>query len=282
MNKTSAFLFILFLSTVLYSQNENTSKYKLKSASELLGISVVNLLDPYLSPITYSGLGLNYEHATQKLLSIDNTNLSVESKIDAMAAYTGNPENTAAMLYMGVDYSWGMYYRFKPLSKLQVLAGGNATLDFGYKYLSRNVNNPINVDLWSDINFSGKLRYDIPIRRWPIRINYEIEVPVLGCMFVPEAGASYYEIFGPGNLSNTFHLSSLHNKLGQRSKLSVDFPMKHSTWQLGLNVFELKYKANEMVFIQNRFSLQLGWKYNFFVFSGRKNVAPDNFISADK
>lgn len=266
----------------MFSQTENVSKYKLRSASEILGISTVNLLDPYLSPVTYTGAGLNYEHATQHLFSAENTDFSMESKFDAMTAYTNNPENTAAMIYMGVDYSWGMYYRFKPVSGLQLLAGGNAALDFGYKYLSRNVNNPINIDLWSGLNLKGKVRYLLPVRRWSIRMNYEIEIPFIGCMFVPQAGASYYEMFGQGNLSDAFHFSSLHNKTGQHSKISFDFPFRHSTWQIGLNIAELKYKANDLVFKQNRFTLQLGWKYDFFVFSGRKNVAPDNFIGIDK
>lgn len=282
MNKKTVCLLMLLNSTLLFSQIENTPKYKLKSVTEILGISRVTLLDPYLSPITYTGSGINYEHATQQLFSAENTNLSMESKLDAMTFYTNNPENTAAMIYMGVDYSWGMYYRFKPVTGLQVLAGGNAALDLGYKYLSRNVNNPINIDLWTDFNMKAKLHYLLPIKRFHVRINYELEIPVIGCMFVPQAGASYYEMFGQGNLSDTFHFSSLLNKSGQRSKLSFDFPFRHSTWQVGLNISDLKYKANDLVFKQNRITFQFGWKYDFFVFSGRKNTAPDNFIGIDK
>jgi len=282
MNKKTVCFLILLNSTLLFSQTENTPKYKLKSAYEVLGISTVNILDPYLSPINYTGAGFNYEHATQQLFSSENTRLSMESKLDAMTAYSNNPENTAAMIYAGIDYSWGMYYRFKPVTGLQVLTGADMALDFGFKYLSRNVNNPINIDLWSDLNLKAKLNYLLPLRRCPIRINYELEIPFVGCMFVPQAGASYYEMFGQGNLSDTFHFSSLHNKSGQRSKLSLDFPFRHSTWQIGFNVSGLKYKANDLVFKQNRFTFQLGWKYDFFVFSGRKNTAPDNFIGIDK
>lgn len=282
MNIKTVSLLLLLNSTLLFSQIENTPKYKLKSASEMIGISTINILDPYLSPLTYNGLGFNYEHATRHLFSAENTDLSMESKLDAMAAYTGNPENTAAMIYMGVDYSWGMFYRFKPMNGLQILAGGNAALDLGYKYLSRNVNNPINIDLCSDINLKGNVHYLLPLKHWPLKLNFELEIPVVGCMFVPQAGASYYEMFGQGNLTDTFHFSSLLNKSGYDSKLSLDFPFRHSTWQIGLNLSELKYKANDLVFRQNCFTLQLGWKYDFYVFSGQKNIAPDNFIGIDK
>ena len=273
---------LLLCSVSLFSQNNDISKYRLINTSDRLGISRVELLDPYLSPLEYSGIGINYEHTGQKFFSTENTNLSMEGKIKASAAYSTNPQQTAAMMYMGAAYSWGMFYHFRPASRLQLLAGGTADIGIGYKYLPRNVNNPVNVDLATNLNIAGKVRYDIPFHRWPVRLNYEIEIPVLGYMFVPQMGASYYEMFELGSFSNAFHLSSLHNKLASYKKLIFDFPFKHSTFRLGVDMAKLKYKANDMVFTQNSFSLQIGLKYDLYIFSGRKKLSPDNFISSDK
>ncbi len=282
MKKLISCLCSILCSIGLFAQKEDVSKYRLINTSNLFGVSSMELLDPYLSPMTYSGVGINYEHSGQKFFSAENTHLSMEGKFQAAAAYTTNPQQTAAMIYMGGTYSWGMFYHFRPASRLQLLAGGNADVGIGYKYLPRNVNNPVNIDLASNLNIAGKVRYDIPFRRWPVRLNYEIEIPVLGCMFVPQEGASYYEMFQLGSLSNVFHLSSVHNKLASVKKLIFDLPFKHSTFRLGIDVAKLKYKANDMVFKQNNFSLQIGFKYDLYVFSGRKGMAPDNFISSDK
>ena len=282
MMKLTTSIGMLLCSIALFSQNNDMSKYRLINTSDHFGISLVELLDPYLSPLEYNGIGINYEHTGQKFFSTANTNLSMEGKINASAAYTTNPQQTAAMMYMGASYSWGTFYHFRPATRLQLLAGGTADIGIGYKYLPRNVNNPVNVDLETNLNIAGKVRYDIPFRRWPVRLNYEIEIPVLGYMFVPQMGASYYEMFELGALSNAFHVSSLHNKLASHKKLIFDFPFKHSTFRLGVDVAKLKYKANDMVFVQNNFSLQFGLKYDLFIFAGRRKPAPDYFISSDK
>ena len=62
-----------------------------------------------------------------------------------------------------------------------------------------------------------------------LKLNYSFEAPILGCMFVPMGGASYYEMFDLGNLDNAVHFSSLHNKQGYDNTLSMVVPFKHST-----------------------------------------------------
>lgn len=282
MKKLIIYVWAILCSVNLFSQDEKPLQYKLISSSDLVGITALDLLDPYLSPLMYTGSGVKYEHAERKFFSAQKTNLSMEGKISALAGITTNPANTSSMIYLGAIYSWGMHYHFRILPKLQILAGGTADAGFGYKSIARNVNNPVNLDLSANLNLSGIVRYDIPTRRRVLRLSCELEIPVFGYMFVPQGGASYYEMFELGSLSNAFHFSSLHNKLGSSGDLILDIPFKHFTWRLGVNNSKLKYEANNMVFKHNEYSLMIGCKYDLYVFAGKKNRAPENFISTDK
>lgn len=155
---------------------------------------------------------------------------------------------------------------------------GSVDVDFALKTLSRNVNNPVNVDLASNINFSAKVAYDIRLRRRTLRLKYSFETPFWGIMFVPMGGASYFEMFELGNLSNAVHFSSLHNKQGYDSALRIDIPFRHSSWQFGISSNVLTYKANGMVFNRSISSLEIAWVYDLYIFRGMKDKAPNNFI----
>lgn len=282
MKKLSLFVLMLILTFNVSAQNDADQKYVLTSSSNQFGITSLNILDPYLSPLVYSGVGIKFEHAERRFFSPENTKLSMEGKIKALAGMTFNSNNTASMSYLGANYGWGMHYHFQVLDNFQVLAGGTADAIFGFKSNARNVNNPINLDMATNLNLSGIARYDFKTRRRTLRLSYALEIPVLGCMYVPYGGASYYEMFGLGNLSDAFHFSSLHNKLGSSGSLMLDVPFKHSTWRFGINTSKLKYQANNLVFKQNEYSLMIGCKYDLHIFSGTKTPAPSNFISSDK
>jgi hypothetical protein len=49
-----------------------------------------------------------------------------------------------------------------------------------------------------------------------------------------------------------------------------------------MNFLKLKYSANEMVFKHDEFTLVIGKTFDVASFAGRKNIAPQNFISTYK
>ena len=274
------FLYIFILNS--HSQISNSPKYLLTSNTDLLGLSVLNTLDPYLSPLNYSGLGLRYSHAERKYFSPENTKLSMIGKFSALAGLGLNPENTASMMIVCGNYSWGAQHHFRLNDKLEILAGGNVDVNMGVKSIARNVNNPVNVDLATNINLSSLLRYDFTVFKLKVRLKYQLEIPVIGAMFVPTFGQSYYEMFEIGNLSNAIHFSAFHNKRGVNQDIQLEIPFNKSTIQIGFGGNSLKYKANEMVFYQNEFNLQIAYIYDIYKISGSKKALPENFISTQK
>ncbi|MDR3653989.1 MAG: DUF3316 domain-containing protein [Paludibacter sp.] len=275
-------LFVYFFCVEGFAQIPETQKYLLTTKSNTFGFSTISFLDPYLSPLTYSGNGIQFNHESRRFLSLENTNISIQKKYYLLAGFALNPPQTSSMLYLGTNYSWGMHYHFRPIKGLQLLAGGSWDIDFGYKYVVRNINNPVNVDLATNLNLSGIAMYDIPLRRRTLRLQLAVETPVFGWMFVPLAGESDYEMFDLGNLSNVSHLSSIINKRGINPKLTIDVPFSRTTWQFGLSYQKLKYKANDMVFERNEFSISAGTTFDEISFSGRKRHIPQNFISTNE
>jgi hypothetical protein len=185
------------------------------------------------------------------------------------------------MMFMGADYSWGMHYHFRPAKGIHLLAGGLLDGEFGFKDIERNVNNPINLDLAANLNLSGVAMYDIRLHRRTLRLQLELQTPVIGYMFVPQGGESYYEMFDLGNMSNTFHVSSFINKRGLKGTFTVDVPFNRSIWRFGLNFTDLKYSANNLVFVRNEIGFVIGTTFDAFSFAGRKNKMPGNFISTN-
>lgn len=273
---------ICFFSSNVFAQDTVEKKYLLTNNVNSIGISTLNINDPYLSPLTYSGVGIRYNYDDRRFLSTDNINLSKQNKLSFLGGMTLNPAFTSSMTYIGLSYSWGMHYHFRPINGLLILAGGNCELDLAVKNIPRNVNNPVNVDLATNLNLSGVARYDIPTRKRIMQLQLAVQSPLFGYMFVPRGGASYYEMFELWNLSDAFHFSTLHNKRGIEANLMLQIPFNFSTLRFGLGYNGLKYSANEMVFRRNEISLLIGNTFEVATFGEKKNRAPKNFISTNE
>ena len=268
-------MFVFISANFTFAQD---TKHALRTSNTTFGISMLDILDNYLSPLPYSGTGLRLVNENARLLNPNNENLSIRNRTEITFGTLTNPPGTAGMLYLAANYAWGMHYHFRlPTENVQILAGGFWDIDFGAKYLARNVNNPVNLDMATNLNLSIILIYDIPTPRRTVRLRVALETPLIGCMFVPEKGSSYYEIFLLGAYGNFVHFSSMHNKLGLRQMYSVEIPLRNSTFRFGISTNRQQHSANDMIFRRNDNTLFFGYTHVFSRFT-RRNPAPENFI----
>lgn len=272
-------IFLMIVCLKVFSQDLSSPIYSLTTTNNLYGITFIHLLDNYLSPLTYDGIGFRYAYSSRKYLSPNNLKLSRENRFNINIAVTENPAKTSNISYLGMDYSWGLHYHFRPAKNVQLLAGSLWDIEFGLKANNRNQNNPMNIDLATNLNFSGMAIYDTRILKYPFRFQFTFSSPFLGLMFIPEQGESYYEIFELKNYSDILHFSSFHNKQGFAEELTIQVPLKHTTWKLAIRNDYLKYSANEMVFKRNDWAISLGYVFDIYKFAGRKNQPPANCIS---
>jgi hypothetical protein len=265
-----------------FAQQSDGEKFLLTTHNSMYGISGVEMLDPYLSPLKYTGLGMNYRTESARFFSPGNQKLSMQSQLNYSVNLLSNPAGTSVMLFAGVNYGWGVNYHFKVSKQFRILVGGLWDFDFALKEVPRNQNNPFNMDLATNLNLTGLLVYDWPLRKRTLKLKAIYQTPFLGCMYVPYAGASYYEMFELGDMSNAFHFSSVHNRQGLKQFYTIDVPCRNITWKLGLKMQSLKYKANGLTFTHNETSLVIGTSFDFIKFAGRAKHAPANFIDVNQ
>lgn len=274
--------FLLGFSLLCRAQTDRLKPYALSNASGTTQLTSISLTDPYLSPLTYNGVGLGYSSRRLSFFRSVESQWIGYDKMNLEGAVLLNPQSTAAMLYGDWNYSWGLLRKLELKKDLRILLGGSWNVDAGVKYNDRNINNPVNMDLSTGLFFTGIGYYDIALKRKLLHLQLECNIPLAGVMFVPPAGDSYYEMFELGNLSDTFHFSSLHNKRGVDAAFTVDVPFRFTVWRFGLRWQYLKYKANDEVFTNNGVSLLVGTTFDFIRFAGKRHPAPDHFFSPEK
>jgi hypothetical protein len=282
MRKTVLILYLFFVCTILWAENPNDKRYLLTTNLNTFGFSTIDIIDPYLSPTNYSGIGLNYTHENRRFLKPENTTFSMQNKLGFSSGLMLNPTGNSALTYLGTNYGWGVNYHIRLEKGIRILAGGLWDIDFGFKYMARNVNNPVNVDLSTNLNLAGLLQYDIPTHRRTMRLEMTLQTPIIGCMYVPLGGASYYDMFELGSFTNAIHASNLFNKRGLVQTYAISIPFNQVVWRFGLRLNNLIYKANNMVFTKNEYSLLIGTTFDAIHFGGQKKPAPQNFISTNE
>ena len=105
-----------------------------------------------------------------------------------------------SMLEGSYNFYWGMHYNWRMLdNKLRLQAGGVANANLGVLYGMLASNNPVQARASLNIMPSGIATYDLHIGRARFSLRYEVALPLVGIMFSPNYGQSYYEIFTQGN-----------------------------------------------------------------------------------
>jgi len=274
---------VLFLEVcTVASQAGDAKNYRLVARETNIGFGALSLTDPYLSPLSYSGFSLCSDYLARSYVSVTNPNLSSQLQFDGSLGLLSNPTGTASMLYAGMQLGWGLNYHFRFSNHFQLLAGGLVDGQFGLKWLSRNVNNPVNMDIAANLNAIAEARYDFSLLKQQFRLSLQLQSPVVGGMFVPLLGASYYEMFGLGNMKHAVHFSSLHNKMALNSNLNLQIPLRKLTVMVGVATDSRLYKANDLVYRHHASYLSIGLKANVYQFGGSRNEAPSQFLSTDK
>jgi hypothetical protein len=277
MKKLFPAVFLVLLTVTLQAQQEQS--YLLTNVHHQWGPSMVQFKDPYLSILDYQGIGMRLVANYSRFFNAENNRLSHTSRFSGMGALTVNPESTASVIYMGGTGSWGMQYHLRPGKNLMLTAGGNLEGEFGYRMNSRNVNNPVNFDLATNLNGTFSARYFIHTRKRVMELHASYEFPLMGMMMVLPPGMLFYELSNSGNFASVLHPSGLKNRQGLRQTYRIDIPLSRSTWSFGLRSNMLRYQVNNHIYGMDEVGVFMGITYDNYRFAGRKRPAPANFVS---
>ena len=246
----TALLLCCCLNTVAKTGNDgqNGKSPKLKTNAMMIGVGATNLLDTYLSPEKYRGIDLRFMSHTRR--EKDSTLWISQLQHEGNIAYADNRSDNGGTMAGGYTFGYSMLRKWTTTlwrHPLRIIAGGTATANAGFVYNTRNGNNPANARL--SLHIGPTVGFDYPIGRpshgrgmtfnpadcahYPIILHYEVSAPLMGLMFSPNYGQSYYEIFTRGNYDHNCVPTTFGSTPSLRQMLTVDFRLAGTTWRVG-------------------------------------------------
>lgn len=211
--------------------------------SSQLGFTMLNNLDTYLSNYNHKGFGVNFNHETFRNARTGSYRWKYQTIFNVTAGYAiqgGNIQYTGL-----ISQSWGGYHPFRVAKGLTLLAGGQMQFEIGALYNPAGGNSPAAAKLRTTFAASGMAIYHFPVRRSEWIARYQVDIPLIGAMFAPEFGQSYYEIFGLGHARNVVAFTHPLNNPSMRHTLSLDIPVgrKHHSTTLRLSYIADLYQS---------------------------------------
>lgn len=203
---------------------DSLEAHRFVTRSLMYGIGYSNIFDDYLSPQEYKGVDFRISRETMRMSKF-NPNVSVQNFFQANISYAHNKADNNNTFGGLVNWNYGLHYQFHLTDNFKLLAGGLANVNGGFVYNLQNSNNPASARAYINMDASGMAIWTIRIKNRPAKLRYQLNVPIMGVMFSPHYGQSYYEIFSLGNKGGVVRFTSLHNHPSLRQMVSFDFPI---------------------------------------------------------
>ena len=202
--------------------------------------------------------------------------ISTQSIFDGFISYATNKPGNANEVGAMLNYSVGWHYNWTVANKLHILAGGHLHAGCGATYHTRNSNNPVQAKAEIDLGASFIAIYPFHIRQQPFTVRYQFNIPLIGAMFSPQYGQSYYELSQTGynhNICATY----LGNAPSMRHLLTLDFPLNRFTFRIGYLCDIRQSHVNNLKSHTWNHSLMIGY-VKHFSFVKRKEKQHQSFI----
>lgn len=198
----------------------------------MIGVGGVNILDTYISPEKYRGEELRFVsyaafHGSKHPEVV--TQFTHEGNLQMASPRSDNADDLAA----SYRFAYAMRREWKLGDRLFLQAGAQADFSLGFLYNSRNGNNPAQLKSHLSVAPNAVVCYSFPLWRKEIGIRYEVSAPLVGAMFTPNYGQSYYEIFSRGNYDHNIAFTTPFNAPSLSQLLAVDIPFKKTNVRLG-------------------------------------------------
>lgn len=228
--------------------NVDLRRLTLKTNALMVGFGATNILDTYLSTETYRGADIRFLSYTRR--ERDASPWINQFQHEGHLAYADNRSGNGGTMMGAYTFRYSLLHKWNVdlwRHPLQINAGGTVAANVGFIYNTRNGNNPANARL--SLHVEPTVAIDVPIGRpghsrgislspadcahFPVVLHYEASAPLLGVMFSPNYGQSYYEIFTRGNYDHNCVPTTFVATPSLRQTLTVDFRLLHTTWRIG-------------------------------------------------
>jgi hypothetical protein len=235
--------YLLSLTPSAYAQSDSA---KVITSSRMIGIGGTNVLDTYLSAEQFKGFGLSFLATVER--HRPNKRWSTLMEHEANLSFVHDRANSKKELEGAYNFYWGKLYRWQFFDDhLTLQAGGVVNATLGFIYNTSNSNNPAQARAHLNIMPTGVASYRFSLFGKPIMARYELNLPLVGIMFSPNYGQSYYEIFSRGNYDHNIILTSFGNAPEWRQMLTIDANITGKwTLRIGYLGNYQQYKVNQL------------------------------------
>ena len=190
----------------------------------MFALGSANILDTYLSQEKYTGSELRIISQSRKPWRGFMQTFIYEGAFSFVSNRADNNDE------MGGAYRFQYHLRrqWKAIGGFDIEAGAAIGAHVGFLYNTRNSNNP--AQAYADLNLmpSAAVRHLFPLFKRQARLNYEVTAPLIGLMFSPNYGQSYYEIFSRGNYDHNIVPTTVASTPSLRHMFSLDFPLSRN------------------------------------------------------
>ncbi len=249
---------LLLVTLMAYGQADDRRITNVQTVS----VGTSNILDSYLSQEKYHGTELRYLSHTTRHLSDMWKEVLIHQGI--IANVNPRSEDNTEQLGMYL-FDYGRYKQIKQTDKLHLFVGGMAEIGGGFLYNTRNTNNPAQGRLYLHVSPSVIGEYSFTLFHKSLMARYELSVPLLGALFTPNYGQSYYEIFSEGNYDHNIILTTPLNAPSLRHSITVDIPFSRVDLRVGYLGDYQQAKANNLKYHTYSHLLTVGIVRNFTI-----------------
>lgn len=198
----------------------------------LFGAGRSSLYETYLSPLTYTGPYLSVLHETLRKTHWLDGRITTQGVFDGFFCLASNPAGNADEMGGKLNYAHGWHYNWTVGHGLRLMAGAEIHTGIGAIYNNRNSNNPVQAKAELDLGATVMAIYPFRIRKTPFTARYQASLPLLGAMFSPRYGQSYYEM-SLGNYDRNVCFTHPGNAPSMRHFLTLDLPIAGFTFRAG-------------------------------------------------
>ena len=191
-----------------------------------------NVLDTYLSPFTYTGLGGGMFHRSEKFLRRAPA-WSLAFQTSNNVTYTKSATDNSHELDLQVNLAYGALYNWRPTARLRLGLGALLGAGGGLTYITRGGNNPLQGRIGADLIAQGVAEYTFRLFGKDMKARLQTDAPLCGLAFAPRYGQSYYEIFALGHTERNLHFTHPFNAPTGRLLCTLDFPISRFTLSIG-------------------------------------------------